>query len=86
MGIRFHKMHGLGNDFIIIDTRQQPLRLSTKLVTQLCDRHFGVGCDQLVLLEAASREESTIRVQFFQSGWVGGRGLWQCFTVRRRAF
>ncbi|UYH51174.1 diaminopimelate epimerase [Candidatus Kirkpatrickella diaphorinae] len=65
MGIRFHKMHGLGNDFIIIDTRHQPLHLSTKLVTQLCDRHFGIGCDQLVLLDAASRAEATIRVRFF---------------------
>ncbi|XAO71268.1 MAG: diaminopimelate epimerase [Acetobacteraceae bacterium] len=65
MGIRFHKMHGLGNDFIIIDTRHQPLRLSTKLVTQLCDRHFGIGCDQLVLLDAASRKDATIRVRFF---------------------
>lgn len=65
MGIRFHKMHGLGNDFIIIDTRHQPLLLSPELVTQLCDRHFGIGCDQLVLLDESSREEAAIRVRFF---------------------
>ena len=44
-------MHGLGNDFVIIDAREQPLDLTTDLAQRLADRKLGVGCDQLIVFE-----------------------------------
>lgn len=46
-------MHGLGNDFLIIDARTQPFELSDALVRRLADRKLGVGCDQLIVMEPA---------------------------------
>ena len=43
-------MHGLGNDFILIDGRHRPIRLTSDQVQRLSDRHTGIGCDQLLLL------------------------------------
>jgi diaminopimelate epimerase len=48
----FMKMHGLGNDFVVLDARRAPLRLDAGLVARLADRHRGVGFDQLALIEA----------------------------------
>lgn len=48
--IPFRKMHGLGNDFVVFDARQQPLELNQQQLARVADRHFGVGCDQVVLL------------------------------------
>lgn len=53
MNIPFIKMHGLGNDFVVIDAITQPILLTTDLVRQMADRHLGVGCDQLLLIEPA---------------------------------
>jgi diaminopimelate epimerase len=52
MTIEFLKMHGLGNDFVIIDARKRPIALSPAAITAIADRHRGVGCDQLIILEA----------------------------------
>jgi diaminopimelate epimerase len=49
----FRKMHGLGNDFAMFDARHTKLTLSADQVRQLADRHFGIGCDQLIVLETA---------------------------------
>ncbi|MEO6689850.1 MAG: diaminopimelate epimerase [Dokdonella sp.] len=57
MGLRFSKMHGLGNDFVIVDCRVQPLALDTNAIRLLGDRHFGVGFDQMLTIEPA-RDES----------------------------
>ncbi|MEO7432916.1 MAG: diaminopimelate epimerase, partial [Dokdonella sp.] len=46
MGLRFSKMHGLGNDFVIVDCREAPLALDASAIAQLGDRHIGVGFDQ----------------------------------------
>lgn len=51
MTVSFVKMHGLGNDFVIVDGRKTPIDLTGDLVRTLADRRFGVGCDQLILLE-----------------------------------
>jgi diaminopimelate epimerase len=48
---RFLKMHGLGNDFVVIDARQQPLALDDARARAIADRHTGVGCDQLIVIE-----------------------------------
>jgi len=47
-------MHGLGNDFVIVDCRERPLSLDTTAIRRLGDRHFGVGFDQLLTIEPAS--------------------------------
>ncbi len=49
----FVKMHGLGNDFVVLDVRQSDLTLSAAAVRAIADRHRGVGCDQLIVVEAA---------------------------------
>ncbi len=51
MELAFTKMHGLGNDFVVIDAVNQTVTLSPQQVRQIADRHFGVGCDQLLLVE-----------------------------------
>lgn len=54
MGLPFTKMHGLGNDFVIVDGRERPVALSPAAVRAIADRHNGVGCDQLITLERAN--------------------------------
>ena len=50
-GTPFVKMHGLGNDFVVFDARSRPLKLDDKRVRAIADRHTGVGCDQLIVME-----------------------------------
>lgn len=74
--IEFKKMHGLGNDFVILDARAQDITLSDADMRHICDRHFGVGCDQLVLLQSAQDNMADLRVRFYngdgsQSGACG---------------
>ncbi len=47
---RFHKMHGLGNDFVVVDARGDPLTMTAASARAIADRHTGIGCDQLILL------------------------------------
>jgi diaminopimelate epimerase len=51
-GLAFKKMHGLGNDFVVIDARGAPLDLNPDQVRAIADRRTGVGCDQLIVIEA----------------------------------
>jgi hypothetical protein len=53
VALRFSKMHGLGNDFVIVDCRAAPLALDAAAIRRLGDRHFGVGFDQLLTIERA---------------------------------
>ena len=46
----FMKMHGLGNDFVVIDAREREIQLSQKVISSIADRHFGVGFDQLAVI------------------------------------
>jgi diaminopimelate epimerase len=50
-GIAFIKMHGLGNDFVVIDARERPVALTGRQVRAIAERHTGVGCDQLIIVE-----------------------------------
>lgn len=52
-GIPFVKMHGLGNDFVILDARPRPLALSPEAIRAIADRRRGVGCDQFIVIEPA---------------------------------
>jgi diaminopimelate epimerase len=53
MALRFSKMHGSGNDFVVIDSRDGPLALSPSLIRLMADRHVGVGFDQMLSVEPA---------------------------------
>lgn len=82
MPIEFTKMHGLGNDFMVIDAINQAVSLSAGQVRALADRHRGVGFDQLLLVEAARTQEADFRYRIFNAdgGEVGqcGNGA-RCF-------
>lgn len=54
MTLKFTKMHGIGNDFVVIDAITQKVSLDSTQIRQIADRHFGVGCDQLLLVEKPS--------------------------------
>lgn len=54
MLLRFTKMHGLGNDFVVIDAITQEVDMTPALARRLADRHFGIGCDQILVVEPPS--------------------------------
>lgn len=60
--LAFHKMHGLGNDFVIVDQRSGKLSLSPEQIRQIADRRRGVGFDQLLLLEPSRQADVFMRV------------------------
>lgn len=64
MTLPFRKMHGLGNDFVVVDARFAPLDLSPALIRAVADRHRGVGCDQFVAMEAPIGD-ADLRVRFY---------------------
>ena len=57
-------MHGLGNDFVVIDARERNIELSEKIISGIADRHFGVGFDQLAVI---SKGESDAHLSFYNS-------------------
>ncbi len=59
-------MHGLGNDFVVFDAIHQTVSLSTKQLRFIADRHFGIGCDQILLVEKAS-EQADFRYRIFNA-------------------
>lgn len=67
MEINFTKMHGLGNDFVVIDGINQSISLTTEQVRFLSDRHFGIGCDQLLLVEKPQTAEAEFRYRIFNA-------------------
>jgi diaminopimelate epimerase len=62
---RFHKMHGLGNDFVVIDARLQSLAMTATRVRAIADRKTGIGCDQVVLIESSTAADA--RLRFFNA-------------------
>ena len=59
---RFHKMHGLGNDFVVIDARVGGLTMSARRARAIADRRTGIGCDQVIVLEHASDADARMRI------------------------
>ena len=67
MRLRFSKMQGLGNDFVVIDAVDQPLGVTPALARRLADRHFGVGCDQVLVVEPARLPETSFHYRIFNA-------------------
>ncbi len=67
MKLRFTKMHGAGNDFVVIDATQQPFSLSPEQMRRLGDRRFGVGCDQILVIEPATSADADFRYRIFNN-------------------
>jgi diaminopimelate epimerase len=67
MTLRFTKMHGLGNDFVVLDGIRQNVALSPAQVRFIADRHFGVGCDQLLLVERPTQAGVDFRYRIFNA-------------------
>jgi diaminopimelate epimerase len=67
MMLNFSKMHGLGNDFVVIDAINQSVSLDTELVRRLADRHRGIGCDQLLIVEPAQQPDSEFYYRIYNA-------------------
>ncbi len=67
MILKFTKMHGAGNDFVVIDGVRQHISLSPEQLRLLADRHFGVGCDQILLVEKSQHREADFRYRIFNA-------------------
>ena len=70
----FHKMHGLGNDFVIVDARDEPFDVTPPLARAIADRRTGVGCDQLIVLEPSESADLKMRIWNSDGGEVESCG------------
>ncbi len=67
MNLRFTKMHGLGNDFVVIDAISQQVQLTPDHIRQLGDRRFGVGCDQILFIESSRSSEADFHYRIYNA-------------------
>ncbi|MFT4581896.1 MAG: diaminopimelate epimerase [Gammaproteobacteria bacterium] len=67
MLVSFTKMHGLGNDFVVLDERESSFRLSSAQLARIADRRFGVGCDQILVIAAPSIPGTIGRYEIFNA-------------------
>ena len=70
----FHKMHGLGNDFVIIDARKEPFEVTQSLARSIANRRIGIGCDQLIVLEPSESADLRMRIWNSDGGEVESCG------------
>lgn len=70
----FHKMHGLGNDFVVIDARMHPVEMTKARAHAIAERHMGIGCDQLILLEPSTIADVKMRIFNADGGEVDACG------------
>jgi diaminopimelate epimerase len=70
----FHKMHGLGNDFVIVDARDEAFDVTPSLAKAIADRRTGIGCDQLIVLEPSERAHLAMRIWNSDGGEVESCG------------
>ncbi len=82
MQINFSKMHGCGNDFVVIDAIHQDIAFTSELIQRLADRHFGIGCDQVLVLEAADDDSVDFTYRIFNAD---GNEVGQCGNGARCA-
>ena len=74
MGDRFYKMHGLGNDFVVIDARENAVAMSEARARAIADRRTGIGCDQLILLGPSDSADARMRIFNHDGSEVGACG------------
>lgn len=67
MKIPFVKMHGLGNDFVLLDQRERGFDLSPAQIALLADRRFGIGCDQVLSLETPNAPQAAVRYRVYNA-------------------
>lgn len=67
MKLNFTKMQGAGNDFVVIDSVTTPIRLTTAQIQRIANRFFGVGCDQLLMVENTSTPDVDFRYRIFNA-------------------
>ncbi|HEX5767136.1 MAG TPA: diaminopimelate epimerase [Burkholderiales bacterium] len=67
MRLGFTKMHGAGNDFVVLDFTRQPFDLDSSQLRRLADRHFGVGCDQVLVVERPREPQADFRYRIFNA-------------------
>jgi len=79
---QFTKMHGIGNDFVVYDTFTESLTLTREQIRHLADRQFGIGCDQVLLLEPPESDDSDVRYRIFNAD---GGEVMQCGNGARCA-
>lgn len=75
MILKFTKMHGAGNDFVVLDLISQRCKLRRRDIRKLADRHFGVGCDQVLVVEAPTRPDVDFRYRIYNAD---GEEVEQC--------
>jgi diaminopimelate epimerase len=74
MADQFHKMHGLGNDFVVIDARVSAVEMTRTRAAAIADRKTGIGCDQLIVLEPSSIADFKMRIFNADGGEVEACG------------
>jgi len=74
MSFRFHKMHGLGNDFVVIDARTTPIAIDAARARAIADRREGIGCDQVILIEPSDVADARMRIWNSDGGEVEACG------------
>jgi len=67
MRLKFTKMHGLGNDFVVLDALTHPITLTPDQIRRVSDRHFGVGCDQVLLVEPPRLPDTDFYYRIFNA-------------------
>jgi len=78
----FTKMHGIGNDFVVFDTFTHPLTLTREQIRHIANRQFGIGCDQVLLLEPSESNDVDVRYRIFNAD---GGEVMQCGNGARCA-
>jgi diaminopimelate epimerase len=98
MRLKFTKMQGLGNDFVVLDATTAKISLNPRQLRQIADRHFGIGCDQILQVEAPRRSDTDFYYRIFNADggeveqcgngarcfvrYVHGRGLTKKTEIR----
>lgn len=67
MSLKFTKMQGIGNDFVVLDARRHAVALDSDRLQQIADRRFGIGCDQILLLEKPGNPSADVRYRIFNA-------------------
>ncbi len=83
MKYEFEKLHGAGNDFVMIEDMQDKITLSQQQIARICDRHFGVGADGVIIVKPSEKDECAAYMDYYNSdgtkAQMCGNGI-RCFA------